>query len=115
MVASCTQARLFPTLARDRRSGAIHLELGKLMNWHTRFVQQATWTRESRTYLFGRAGLERSKRVLEVGCGTGAILSDLPGRALIHGVDLDFNRLTEAHLHAPGVQLVCGNGLCLPW
>jgi ubiquinone/menaquinone biosynthesis C-methylase UbiE len=45
------------------------------MNWHNRFLQQAGWTRDLRTYLFAQAGIERARRVLEVGCGTGAVLA----------------------------------------
>ena len=47
------------------------------MNWHDRYVQQAGWTRELRSYLFEKVGLSSARRVLEVGCGTGAILHDI--------------------------------------
>lgn len=85
------------------------------MDWHSRFLQQASWTRELRGYLFECAGLARSQRVLEVGCGTGAILSDLTTPAAIHGLDLDIARLAEARVHAPTTLLVCGNALELPY
>ncbi len=85
------------------------------MDWHSRFLQQAAWTRDLRAYLFERAGLTQSRRVLEVGCGTGAILADLATPAAIHGLDLDPLRLTEAHKHAPAAALVCGNALTLPY
>ena len=47
------------------------------MNWHSRYLQQAAWTRELRTYVFEQAGISSANRILEVGCGTGAILSGL--------------------------------------
>jgi len=85
------------------------------MDWHARFIQQARWTRDLRTHLFKRAGLEGATRVVEVGCGTGAILNDLTCQAAIHGLDLDASRLSEARLHVPEARLVCGNAQCLPW
>jgi ubiquinone/menaquinone biosynthesis C-methylase UbiE len=85
------------------------------MDWHSRFLQQAGWTSDLRAYLFERAGLVRARRVLEVGCGTGAILSGLATPASIHGLDLDPARLVEAHMHAPSAALTCGNALVLPY
>jgi SAM-dependent methyltransferase len=85
------------------------------MNWHSRFLQQAVWTRDLRVYLFELAGLTRAQRVLEVGCGTGAILSDLATPAAIHGLDLESVRLIEARRHAPTAVLTCGNALGLPY
>jgi len=85
------------------------------MDWHSRFLQQAAWTRDLRVYLFERAGLTRARRVLEVGCGTGAILSDLATPAPIHGLDLEPVRLAEARRHVPAAALVCGNALGLPY
>lgn len=85
------------------------------MNWHDRFVQQAGWTRDLRAYLFERTGLARAQRVLEVGCGTGVILSELHTQASVHGLDLDPGRLAEACVHAPRARLVCGDVLRLPF
>ncbi len=94
------------------------------MDWHSRFLQQAAWTRDLRVYLFKRAGLTRARRVLEVGCGTGAILADLASSqdrdnhatpAAIHGLDLESIRLADAHRHIPAADLVCGNALGLPY
>jgi len=85
------------------------------MDWHSRFLQQAAWTSDLRNYLFERAGLTQARRVLEVGCGTGAILSGLATPAAVHGLDLEPVRLVEAHRHVPAAALVCGNALALPY
>ncbi len=85
------------------------------VNWHARFLQQAAWTRDLRAYLFERAGITQARRVLEVGCGTGAILSDFPTLFSLHGLDLEAGRLAEAHVHAPAAALTCGDALSLPY
>ncbi len=85
------------------------------MEWHKRFVQQAAWTSELRGYLFERAGMKAARRVLEVGCGTGVILSGLNTKADVHGLDLDSARLTEARQHAPQASLTCADALALPF
>jgi ubiquinone/menaquinone biosynthesis C-methylase UbiE len=85
------------------------------MNWHSRYLQQANWTRELRAYLFNKAGLEGAKRVLEVGCGTGAILSGIHSTAALHGLDLDPAALVQCRVHAPTVSLTRGDGLSLPY
>ncbi len=68
-----------------------------------------------RLYLFERSGLNRALRVLEVGCGTGAILTALDTPAVVHGLDLDRARLIEAHNHVPSTVLTCGDALALPY
>jgi len=45
--------------------------------WHQRYTQQAGWTLEARRYIFRQIGLEKFAAILEVGSGTGAILSSL--------------------------------------
>jgi SAM-dependent methyltransferase len=85
------------------------------MDWHKRFLQQAGWTKELRTYLFTRAGLESAGKVLEVGCGTGAILATLAGRAVLHGLDLQPARLVQARQNTPQALLTCGEAGCLPY
>lgn len=85
------------------------------MNWHNRYVQQAAWTRELRGYLFKRAGLAQARRVLEVGCGTGAVLADLVTPASVHGLDLAADSLLQALRHAPGAHLTRGDALALPY
>jgi ubiquinone/menaquinone biosynthesis C-methylase UbiE len=94
------------------------------MNWHDRYTIQARWTRDLRAYLFEKAGLNDAQRVLEVGCGTGAILSDITASASLtctgvrcqcHGLDLAPAALTEAKIHAPGATLVNADAYSLPY
>lgn len=85
------------------------------MNWHERYLQQASWTRELRSYLFDKARLKYAQRVLEVGCGTGAILAELSTSASLHGLDLDPAALAECRIHAPGAILTQGDARNLPF
>lgn len=86
------------------------------MDWHARYLQQAGWTHDLRVYLFERAKLAEARAILEVGCGTGALYSDIMmSPATVYGLDIDSFRLAEAKVHAPSVQLTCGNALHLPY
>jgi SAM-dependent methyltransferase len=96
------------------------------MDWHRRYLQQAEWTRELRSYLFQQAGwnepsrvhpaaLRRAPLVLEVGCGTGAILAEVPSAASLYGLDIDPNALRQCRIHAPSALLTQGNALQLPY
>lgn len=85
------------------------------MNWHARYTQQAAWTRDLRNYLFDKAGLGRADRVLEVGCGTGAVLRELTTTAPLHGLDLEPASLTQCRIHAPAALLTCADAHILPY
>ena len=87
------------------------------VNWHSRFRQQAGWTRELRNYLFQKAGLKPGSRILEVGCGTGAILGDIRNSAdlQIHGLDIAPEMLKQAAINAPSAQLTMGDAHTLPF
>jgi SAM-dependent methyltransferase len=84
------------------------------MNWHARYTQQANWTRKLREYLFEQTGLKKAQRVLEVGCGTGAILKEIQTNSL-DGLDIQPVALMEARIHAPTASLACGDALSLPY
>ncbi len=85
------------------------------MNWHTRYLQQAGWTRDLRAYLFGKIQPSQGQRVLEVGCGTGAILASLDSPASLHGLDISCEALEAARVHADRARLVRGDAHSLPY
>jgi SAM-dependent methyltransferase len=84
--------------------------------WHQRFARQAAWTQSLRHYLFQRANLNQAKRILEIGCGTGAVLSEVShGSALLYGLDINRQHLDLCAQNAPGSMLLQGDALQLPF
>jgi ubiquinone/menaquinone biosynthesis C-methylase UbiE len=87
-----------------------------VVNWHARFTQQARWTEDIRRYLFKRIRLTTGQRLLEVGCGTGAVLSSLAGAGCwIHGLDIDQDFLHQAQQNTRSTCLVQGDAHHLPY
>lgn len=86
------------------------------MNWHTRYTQQAQWTRELRRHAYRLFGFTHLKRILEVGCGTGAILTELPALtpAACFGLDISIPALAIA-ADQTGAILCCGDAHRLPY
>jgi ubiquinone/menaquinone biosynthesis C-methylase UbiE len=58
--------------------------------------------------------LKTARRVLEVGCGTGAILREL-STPVLHGLDLEAGSLDECQVQAPAASLTLGDGHYLPY
>lgn len=85
------------------------------MDWHARYLIQAGWTGDLREYLFQRAGLNSARRVLEVGCGTGAILGQLGGPTFLYGLDIEFKALEECGIHASRAFRVQADAHNLPF
>lgn len=82
--------------------------------WHARFLQQAGWTRQARRYLLERIGPVEAGRVLEVGCGTGAVLAEL-GEGCVHGLDIRLDYLQLARRNVPLARLAQGDAHHLPY
>jgi SAM-dependent methyltransferase len=88
-----------------------------LPEWHERFEQQAGWTAEVRRHLFTQAGLRPGAQVLEVGCGTGAVMQALANEFDYHltGVDIDPTSLVFNRTQHPAFPLAQGDGHYLPF
>lgn len=85
-------------------------------DWHKRFTQQAQWTKDLRAYLYQHSGIENANRVLEVGCGTGAILGNLPEVVPLQvGLDIDYTHLNLAIRKSLRSSLTQGDGHTLPY
>lgn len=85
-------------------------------DWHARFSQQARWTQDLRDYLYQQMEIEKARRVLEVGCGTGAILADLSASAPLRvGLDINSEYLSLAMRSSPQANLTQGNAYALPY
>lgn len=89
----------------------------KRMDWHLRFTQQAAWTQELRRFVLAQTGLAPGARLLEVGSGTGAVLSALAGDGWseLYGLDIERSFLRQAAVHASEAQFVAGDAHYLPY
>jgi ubiquinone/menaquinone biosynthesis C-methylase UbiE len=86
-------------------------------DWHIRFMLQANWTSEIRDYLFTRSRLGQSSLVLDVGCGTGVLETELGLQGLfnVHAVDINFEYLNLAKFNSPETFFAQGDGHTLPY
>jgi SAM-dependent methyltransferase len=65
-----------------------------LPEWHLRYLQQAEWTKQQRNYIFDRIVLNKAKKILDIGCGTGALEGELLRSTSATIIPLDNNLST---------------------
>ena len=84
---------------------------------HKRFLEQAAWTRQAQALFVQAAGLTADSAVLEVGCGTGAVLSSLAGITPAHytGIEIQPGLLRYAAAEYPGFSFTQADGFHLPY
>lgn len=87
------------------------------LDWHERFSVQAEWTKQLRQYLFKQVGLNEKSRILEVGCGTGVITSELINYTKIpsNGIDIQFDRVEIAKKRDSASHYQCADVYHLPF
>ena len=66
--------------------------------WHRRYAQQVRWTLGIRRYIFDKISASARQRILEVGCGSGAVLQSLAeaGFSNVIGLDIGYEPLQIA-------------------
>jgi ubiquinone/menaquinone biosynthesis C-methylase UbiE len=85
-------------------------------DWHKRFIRQAHWTSDLRSYLFKQLDLDPNKLVLDVGCGTGVILNELEKLDLRpFGMDIDKDHLHRGMQIALSTRFTQGDAQSLPY
>jgi ubiquinone/menaquinone biosynthesis C-methylase UbiE len=69
-----------------------------IQDWHNRFLLQAQWTKALRLYFFDLIQIDPADKILDIGCGTGALLPDLESLspATIYGADVSQSHLEQA-------------------
>lgn len=84
---------------------------------HSRYAEQAIWSASLRHYLVGKTALRKDSRVLEVGCGTGAVLDSLQGATdmACFGVDINLQDLHFLHRTYPVLPVAAGDAYSLPF
>ncbi len=85
--------------------------------WHQRFKLQARWTEALRLYFFELLKTNDITAVLDMGCGTGALLPDLQSLSsgVIWGADIELEHLDLARTVCPECRLAGANVHHLPF
>jgi SAM-dependent methyltransferase len=88
-----------------------------LIDWHTRFTQQAHWTQDLRNYIFGQIAIKNVKNILDVGCGTGVLEAELNEQktANIFGLDINPEYIAFASKHTSNIIYTLGDAHNLPY
>ncbi len=84
---------------------------------HRRFAIQASWTAKMRKHLIQEKKILKPGPILETGCGTGAVLSDLEQlwNYPIYGIDLRKDYLIKANKQTSRSHIAVGNVSNMPF
>ena len=85
--------------------------------WHQRFLLQAQWSKALRFYIYNKLKTGIPLSIIDMGCGTGALLQELdsefPGQ--VFGLDIGFEHLLFADQNCPQSHLTTGDVHQLPY
>lgn len=85
--------------------------------WHQRYQTQASWTRSVREHILQEYYSRSPNRVLDLGCGTGALIDDfrfIPPEN-IYGLDISLDNLKFAQTEYPLTGFTAGDAHFLPF
>jgi SAM-dependent methyltransferase len=85
--------------------------------WHLRYLEQASWSFELRQYVHQKINIDQCASILEIGCGTGAVLQEYTNseqKKQVIGLDLDISSLKYCKRQSPEMELISGNVYSLP-
>jgi len=87
-----------------------------LDKWHLRYTQQAQWTAQIRRYIYDRISIHSAKSILDIGCGTGVLESELSAdhSYSVTGLDIDYPSLYFAKKETTA-GWICGDAFHLPF
>lgn len=87
------------------------------VNWQERYVHQACWTKNIRDYLLKQASLSHNARILELGSGTGAVLSDIANQfpLMAFGIDLKLDCSIIATRNFMNFSIATADSCALPF
>jgi SAM-dependent methyltransferase len=85
--------------------------------WHARYIAQALWTQGLRRHLYQQIDLPSVKSILDVGCGTGVLTSELTGlsQATVCGLDINPLNIGYAQKSSPSALFLLGDANDLPF
>ncbi len=74
-------------------------------DWKKKLKQQAEDSKEYRHKLYKKVNLKNKEKILDVGCGTGAVTKDIADltRGQVTAIDIDKEKLKEAKRYLAGV------------
>lgn len=79
--------------------------------FETQMQRQADWLKDLRSQLLRKANIRTRKNILDIGCGTGIITSELKERSknTVTGIDINPDRINIAKNNYSNIDFICSD------